>query len=182
VVKSVEVIVQVVDEPNRPATVRKDDAKIFEILGGAFEMEEFSADDKLRFLTKPLKMENGVVFKFETVKSVVRLSLDYITLDNRLLRFGVEVSPRATVREIVAATQDGAEEQLEDSRFYTLFQKGKIAGPPCTQAVYELKPNTNLATTVPATNHRRVAWQSWSRRIVRRCGNKWYIKLCQPHL
>jgi hypothetical protein len=150
VVKSVKFIVQVVGEPDRPATVRNDDANIFEIRGGAFETEEFSADDKLRLLTKPFKTENGLVFKSERAKAVVGLSLDYITWDTRLLRLGVEVSPRATVKEMVTAAQKRAEEQLEDSKFYTLFQKGKIAGQPWTRAVYELRPNTNLATTVKA--------------------------------
>jgi hypothetical protein len=86
-------------EPERPVTVRKDDANIYEILGGAFEMEEFPAEDKLQLITNPFKMEDGAVFKFERVKTIAKMSLDYITWDNRLLRFGVDVSQRQQSRK-----------------------------------------------------------------------------------
>jgi hypothetical protein len=66
------------------------------------------------------------------------------------LRFGVEVSPRATITEIVAEAQKEAEERLEDAKFYTLYQKGRPTLPPWTQANYELKPNVPLATVVTA--------------------------------
>jgi hypothetical protein len=46
VVKSVAIKVQVVGEGEREVRVRKDDANIFEILGGAFAGEEFPAFDE----------------------------------------------------------------------------------------------------------------------------------------
>jgi hypothetical protein len=92
IVKSVEVKVQVVGEGEREARVRKD-ANIFEILGGAFAGEDLSDNGKLKLLTKPFKMTDGAVFKFERTRSVVKMSLYYHTWDDHLLRFGVEVSP-----------------------------------------------------------------------------------------
>jgi hypothetical protein len=57
VVTSVEVKIQVVGEEERKARVRKDDATMFEIMGDGFTGEEFPAEDKLRLLTKPFKIE-----------------------------------------------------------------------------------------------------------------------------
>jgi hypothetical protein len=56
-VKSAEIKVQVVGEPEREATLRKDDENIFEILGAAFEMEDFPDTEKLELLAKPFKMD-----------------------------------------------------------------------------------------------------------------------------
>jgi hypothetical protein len=150
VYESVEVKVQVIGEGERTARVRKDEANMFQILGHAFTGEEFPVEDKLKLLTKPFKMEDGAVFKLERVETIVKLSLDYTTWDNRLLRFGVEVSAMAMISEIVAAAQRKAEEQLEEAKFYTLYQKGRPSVSPWTQAIYELKPNTRLATVVTA--------------------------------
>jgi hypothetical protein len=149
VVSSIEVKVQVVGEPLRDVRVRKD-ANIFEILGGAFAGEEFPDDEKLKLLTKPFKMEEDAVFKFERINTVARLALKYHTPDNRMLRFGVEVSPRATITEIVAEAQTRADEMLEDAKFYSLFVNGTLAIPPWNQPNYELKPKVNLADSVVA--------------------------------
>jgi hypothetical protein len=48
-VHSIEVKVVIANEPERPVRVRKDDGTIWEILGGAFAMEEFPETDKLSF-------------------------------------------------------------------------------------------------------------------------------------
>jgi hypothetical protein len=76
------------------------------------------------------------------------MSLDYITWDNRLLRFGIEISTKASLPEIVTEAQKGAEEQPEDAKYYALFEKGSLAVPPWTQSLYELKPKEELAMQV----------------------------------
>jgi hypothetical protein len=88
VVRSIEVKVQVVGQPEREVAVRKDDRNIFEILGRAFELEESSADDRLNLLTKPFKMEDDAVFKFERIRTTVKMILGYTTWDNTLYQKG----------------------------------------------------------------------------------------------
>jgi hypothetical protein len=135
VVHSVTRKVQVVREPEREAFLRKD-YNIFEILRAAFAGEDFPADEKIKLLTKRYKMKSDAVFKFERVRTVARLALGCYTWDRRLLRFGVEVSPRATIAEIVAKAQLKAEEMLEDASHYDMFSNGHRASPPWTQAKY----------------------------------------------
>jgi hypothetical protein len=119
----------ILGEPDREALVRRNDAIICEILGGAFESEEFSDSDELKPLTIPLKMENDAVFKFERIRRIVKLSLEYTTWDQRILRFGVEVPPMATVVEIVAKVQKRAE-PLKEARYYAMHQNLKVAFAP----------------------------------------------------
>jgi hypothetical protein len=128
--------------------VRKDDGNILEILWGAFEMEDFPETDKLKVLTKPFRMEEGDEFKFERIREKVKLNLDYTTWDQRALRFGVEVSPRTSIPDIVAEVQKRAKEPLEEARYYVMAQNSKIAAPPWLQSTYQLKPSCILATTV----------------------------------
>jgi hypothetical protein len=89
----VDLKIVVIGEPDREATVRRNDAIICEILGGAFASEEFPEADRLMLLTVPFKMTDGAVFKFERIRGIVKLSLEYITWDQRTFRFGVEVPP-----------------------------------------------------------------------------------------
>jgi hypothetical protein len=63
---TIEIIVQVVGEPDRVARVRKD-ANIFEILRRAFFTEDFPPHDQIKLLIKPLKMKEGAIFKFERI-------------------------------------------------------------------------------------------------------------------
>jgi hypothetical protein len=63
--QSVEVRILVTNEPERRVRVRKEEGTIWEILGGAFEMEEFPEGDKLKLLSKPFTTEDGAGFKFE---------------------------------------------------------------------------------------------------------------------
>jgi hypothetical protein len=105
-----EVIVQVAGEQNSEVRVRKDHPTIEEILGGAF-------------------MQDGAVFKFERVRSIIKLSLDYTTWDNRLLRCGVEVSPNAMIEEIVTEAQKRAEERQEEAKLHSMFRNGQPGLP-----------------------------------------------------
>jgi hypothetical protein len=90
------VLIQVEGELEREARVRSD-ALITEILNIAFKDEEFPKTDKLKLLKKPLKMEDGAVFVWERVQQIAHLELEYQTWDDRLLRFGIEVSSQATL-------------------------------------------------------------------------------------
>jgi hypothetical protein len=78
-----QVVLKVVipGEPDREAMVGKNDAIICEVLGGAFDSEEFPEADKLRLIQVPRTMENGAVFRFERIRGIVKLSLEYITWD-----------------------------------------------------------------------------------------------------
>jgi hypothetical protein len=76
------------------------------------------------------------------------MSLEYFTWDNRLLRSGVEVSPRATITEIIAAAQLRTEEALEDASRYALYSGEKLAIPPCTRGQYIFRPKVQVADSV----------------------------------
>jgi hypothetical protein len=52
----------------------------------------------------------------------------------------VEVSPRATITEILAAAQQKAEELLEDASRDVLFSGEKLAVLPWKSGSYALKP------------------------------------------
>jgi hypothetical protein len=84
------VLIHVDEEMEREARIQTR-ATITEILAVAFANEDFPSTDSLKLLKKPLKMEDGAVFYFGRIQTVARLSLTYITWDNRELRFGVEV-------------------------------------------------------------------------------------------
>jgi hypothetical protein len=148
-VTAIRVKVRVMGELERMMRVRKD-ASILEILGGALAGEDFLESDKLKLPTKPFKMQEDAEFRFETVRSIVRMSLNYTTSDGRLLRFGVEVSTNASLPEIIAEAQKRAEEGLEDPKFYSIFHIGNPVTPPWNQATYEIRQNCMLTTSVVA--------------------------------
>jgi hypothetical protein len=141
--------VQVEGELEREARIRPE-AIITEVLGTGFKDEDFPKTDILKLLKEPLKMEDGAVFLFERIQQIARLSLDDHTWDNRLLRLGVEVSPRATVTEILAAAQLRAGEPLEEASRYALYSGNKIAVPPWKSGSYALKPKVMVADSVAA--------------------------------
>jgi hypothetical protein len=93
-------------------------------------------------------MNDGAESKFERHRSIVKLSLEYTTWDSRLLRFGVKVSPRASISDIIAEAQKRADEQLEYARFYLMYQNGSDAFAPWMEAAYQLKPSCIIATTI----------------------------------
>jgi hypothetical protein len=93
-------------------------------------------------------MKEGVVFRFKRIKAITKISLDYVTWDNRLLRLGIEISPKASIMEIVAEVQKRAEEQLEEADRYWAFEKGRPAIPPLTQSHYELRPKEDLSAQI----------------------------------
>jgi hypothetical protein len=117
-------------------------------VGAAFKHEDFPKTDTLKLLKKPLKMEDGAVFLFERVQQSTRLSLEFVTWDNRLLRFGVQVSPRATLTEIFEAAQSRADEQLGNAFHYAVFSGDKIAAPPWKSGSYTLKLKIKIADSI----------------------------------
>jgi hypothetical protein len=131
-------IVQVEGEPEREARVRSE-AIITEILAIAFKDEEFP---------KQVLFEDGAVSLFERVQQISCLALEYFTWDNRCLHFGVEVSPRATISEIVAAAQGKADEQLEEASRLGLYSGDKLAVPPWKSGSYVLKLKVQTADSI----------------------------------
>jgi hypothetical protein len=131
----------------REARIRSD-ALITETLGIAFKDEEFPKTDKLKLLKKPLEMEDGAVFVWERSQQVVHLALEYQTWDDRLLRFGIDTSPRATMTEIFAAAQSKSEEPLEKASYYLAYSEGKVASLPLKSGKYTLKPKIEVAESV----------------------------------
>jgi hypothetical protein len=95
-------------------------------------------------------MEDGAVFVFERTQQIAKLSLEYHTWDNRTLRFGVEVSPRATLTEIFEAAQLRADEPLENPSRYLLYSGDKPAIVPWKTGSYSLKPKLMLADSIVA--------------------------------
>jgi hypothetical protein len=121
---------------------------IEEVLGGAFTGEIIPTGDEFKLIVKPLKMQDGAIFRLERIKAVNKISLNYYTWDDRLLRFGIEIAPKATLGDIVAEAQKKAEEMLEEASHYRLTVKGVIAVPPWTQSHYELRPKKNLKAQI----------------------------------
>jgi hypothetical protein len=78
----------------------------------------------------------------------VKLGLEYTTWNSNLLRFGVEVSPRASLADIIEEARKHADEQFEEVRYYVISQNGKIASAPWTESIYQVKPFGIIATSV----------------------------------
>jgi ribonuclease HI len=125
----IRVKVQVIGERLRETHISTD-ASIEEILGGAFAHEEVPGGDKFKPVDRPLSLEGVPTSRLERVRTMNRISLDYYTWDDRLLRFGVEIKLKATLAEIVAEAQKKAEEMLEDASHYKLTVNGSLAIPP----------------------------------------------------
>jgi acyl carrier protein phosphodiesterase len=108
--------------------------------------------ERIKLQTKPPKMQDGAVFRFERVRTVARLALGSLTWDKRTLRCRIEVSPNATLTEIVREAQKRIDEPLEDSNLYSLYHNGYLAMPPWNQPYCELRPEMELAASVVVKN------------------------------
>jgi hypothetical protein len=139
--------VPVTSEQARETHVRKD-ASIEAVLGGAFMGEAIPPGHRLKLVVKPLKMTDGAVFRLEGIKAVNNVSPDYYTRYDGLLRFGIEITPKATLTDIVTEVPKKAEEMLEGVSHYVLTTKGTLAVHPWTLSHYELRPKENLKTQV----------------------------------
>jgi hypothetical protein len=79
--------------------------------------------------------------------------LEYYTWDNRILRFGIEISPRATLSEIFAIAQTKVEEQLENPNYYLAYSGDKVAPLPLKSGNYSLKPKFAIAELIIVQAH-----------------------------
>jgi hypothetical protein len=94
-------------------------------------------------------MEDGAVFKIERVSLTARLALTVHIWDDSLRRCGVEVSPTASVTEIVREAQKMIDDEpLEDERCYMVCYKNQPILAPWIQNEYELRPNVEISGTV----------------------------------
>jgi hypothetical protein len=112
-----------------------------ELLAIAFQGLLSYAQEKVRVISKPLCMEDGVLFRIERVSQQARLSL-MIHFWNGTTRFcGVEVFRSATVKEIVDQARTKIDDEpLEDAQVYGMFFEDSEARAPWIQRKYDLKP------------------------------------------
>jgi hypothetical protein len=141
--------VLVTSEPAREVQIRKD-ANIFEILVTAFADEELQAEDRIKVVVKPLKMQDGAVFRCERVKTIARLNLVILLWDRSMARCGIVVSPNAIISEIWREAQKHVEEALEDPKCYGMYHSGYQAMSPWDHPNNELRPEMELRDSVVA--------------------------------
>jgi hypothetical protein len=115
-----------------------------ELLAQAFNGVDFSENDRVKSVWKPLKMEDGAVFKVEKVCLKSKLALTVHVWDGSIRRCGIEVSPTATIKEIVEQAQYKIDdERLEEPQIYVILHKGTPASQLWIQKEYELTPKTD---------------------------------------
>jgi hypothetical protein len=156
--------------PTVEIEVRKD-VYMMELLALTFQGTIFSENEKVKIVVKPLKMENGAVFKIEKFSLTVRLALTFQIWDGSSRRCGIEVAPTATTAEIVGEAQKMInDEPLEEARHYGVFFRNQPASPPWIQKEYELRPlvdvsgivivkGRGLEMTVPVPILQKNRWQ-----------------------
>jgi hypothetical protein len=76
-----------------------------ELLAQAFSGIDLSENDRVKFVLKPLRMEDGALFKVERTSLKALLALTIQIWDGSSRRCGIEVSPTATMAEIVEKAQ-----------------------------------------------------------------------------
>jgi hypothetical protein len=125
-----DVKVEILGDQTRQLRVRKDVFGI-ELLAQTFNGIELADDDRVKIVVKPLRMENGAVFKVERTSLKARLALTIQIWDGSSRKCGVEVSPTATLREIVDQAQFKIDdEHLEEDHNYTILHNGTPASQP----------------------------------------------------
>jgi hypothetical protein len=78
-----------------------------------------------------MKMQDGAWFRVEKVSLTARLALDVKIWDGSTGKCGVEVSPNATVAELVGEVQKRSDDELlEDPKRYGLFYRNQQAMGP----------------------------------------------------
>jgi hypothetical protein len=140
--------VTIKDADTKDLQVRKD-VTIFEILAVTFQGVKFAADERAKVLTKPSRMQDGALFRVEKVSLIARLALEVKIWDGSTRMCGIEVSPSASVAEIVAEVQKRLnDEPLEDPKRYGLFYRNQQSTGPWTRSNYELRPTVDVSRTV----------------------------------
>jgi hypothetical protein len=138
-----DIKVEILREQTRQIRVRKDVFAI-ELLAQAFMGIDLADDDRVKFVIKPTKMDNGAVFKVERTSLKARLALTIQTWDGSFRHCGIEVAPTATLKEIVDQAQLKIDdERLEEEQIYAITHNGTPASQPWIHKEYELCPKAN---------------------------------------
>jgi hypothetical protein len=112
-----------------------------ELLAKTFMGLDLAADDRVKIVVKPRRMEDGAIFKVERSSAKARLELTFHIWDGSARKCGVEVSPTATQKEIVdQARLKIDDEPLEEEQVYEILHNGTPAYQPWIQRSYELRP------------------------------------------
>jgi hypothetical protein len=150
----------------------RQDANISEILAQAFSGIDITDEERLKIVAKPMTMENGATYVVERCLPNVRLALSVTIWNSSIRRCGIEISPRATQKEIVEAAQLKIDdEKLEDSSKYVILHNGTPAAQPWIHKEYELRPTEDLmglsvvqgrfgTMTVPLPLFQKTRWET----------------------
>jgi hypothetical protein len=105
-----------------------------ELLAMAFQGVDLAPSDKVKIVVKPLKLEDGAIYRIERVSSKARLELRVHIWDGSTRKCGIEVAPNATLTEIVdQARLKIADEPLEEPQYYGIFHENNEATQPWIQ-------------------------------------------------
>jgi hypothetical protein len=142
-----------------------------ELLAQAFNGIDLAEDERVKIVVKPMKMVDGATFKVERIFLKSRLSLTIQIWDGSSRRCGIEVSPTATLKEIVEQAQYKIDnEPLEEYRIYAILHNGAPASQPWIHKDYELRPKADASglgvvksrfgdMTVPLPLFQKNRWQ-----------------------
>jgi hypothetical protein len=142
------IVVEILGDPPKEIEVRKEVFGL-ELLHLAFQGVDLSDSEKVRVVIKPLRLEDGAVYKIERVFQTARIALTVHIWDGSSRRCGIEVAPTATIAEIVGKAQYRIDDEpLEEARYYNILHKNQPAAPPWIQKECELRPNVDISRTV----------------------------------
>jgi hypothetical protein len=138
-----DIRVDILKEQLRKIRIRQD-ANMSEILAQAFSGIDISDEERLKIVAKPLKMEHAATFVVERCTPNVKLALAITIWNGSTRRCGIEISPRASQKEIVDAAQVKIDdEKLEEAHRYVILHNGTPATQPWIHKEYELRPIEN---------------------------------------
>jgi hypothetical protein len=144
--------VEILGGPIQHLQVRRD-VFMRELLAQAFNGIDLSENERVKIVLKPLKMEDGTVLKIERICLNSRIALTVQIWDGSSRRCGIEVSPTATVAEIVRKAQYMIDDEpLEKCQYYTIYHRNQPAAQPWIQKECELRPNVDVSGTVIVRN------------------------------
>jgi hypothetical protein len=83
-----------------------------ELLSLAFAQESFADYERVKIIFKPLKLEDGAIYRFERFALVAKISLVVHTWDGGIRECGIEISPTASKEEIIREAQ----KRLDDTK------------------------------------------------------------------
>jgi hypothetical protein len=138
-----DIKVEILKDQTRKIRIRRDSI-ISEILAQAFMGIDIKDDERLKIVAKPLKMDNGATYVVERCSANVLLALAVTIWNDTTRRCGIEVSSRATLKEIVDQAQLKIDdEKLEEAHRYVILHNGTPATQPWIHKEYELRPTEN---------------------------------------